>query len=144
MLASFNIFFIFNFDLGMGQNSSNLASFATNRSFETLPTSELKTNKNAQKDLLEKYRSEISYRVNEETDKQLKEIDQWLFRHLEQEKSITAGQVMSDQQQTEFGNQNQKTASTIESISGKNNQKSTIDYLSTIDLNNDTKTQTKN
>ncbi|XP_075587512.1 uncharacterized protein LOC124495524 [Dermatophagoides farinae] len=35
-------------------------------------------------DLLDKYRTQVSYRVNEETDRQLKEIDQWLYKHLEQ------------------------------------------------------------
>ncbi|KAH9511901.1 hypothetical protein DERF_010325 [Dermatophagoides farinae] len=105
---SINDFGRFNISLGNLSNNNNnnqlnghqqhfsstmTSMMASNGSIQQQPSSSSTTTTNTammtdqtkiSHDLLDKYRTQVSYRVNEETDRQLKEIDQWLYKHLEQ------------------------------------------------------------
>nr|XP_046914877.1 probable serine/threonine-protein kinase DDB_G0282963 [Dermatophagoides farinae] len=104
---SINDFGRFNISLGNLSNNNNnnqlnghqqhfsstmTSMMASNGSIQQQPSSSSTTTNTAMMtdqtkishDLLDKYRTQVSYRVNEETDRQLKEIDQWLYKHLEQ------------------------------------------------------------
>ncbi|XP_075676236.1 uncharacterized protein LOC113789812 [Dermatophagoides pteronyssinus] len=86
-------------------------------------------------DLLDEYRTQVSYRVNEETDRQLKEIDQWLYKHLDQSQQ-------QQQQSPNLINKNNNNSShlhlnqEIGSVQQQQQQKSIT--MSTTDLAKDT------